>query len=96
MGLCQLEYTLLMNEIIWGSVMVSTTLNIVQPAEQANNHSGTFAASTSAGHTASQTTAPANAVSCRCNSMPMLGNITLLYRTNNLSASPVVALAIIA
>ena len=44
--------------------MSSTTANIVQPAEQANNHSGTFAASTSAGHTAghtaSQTTTPAN------------------------------------
>ena len=44
--------------------MSSTTANIVQPAEQANNRSGTFAASTSAGHTAghtaSQTTTPAN------------------------------------
>ena len=40
--------------------MLSTTPNIVQPAEEANNRAGTFAASTSTGQTASQTTTPAN------------------------------------
>ena len=40
--------------------MLSTTPNIMQPAEEANNRAGTFAASTSTGQTASQTTTPAN------------------------------------
>ena len=40
--------------------MLSNTPNIMQPAEEANNRAGTFAASTSTGQTASQTTTPAN------------------------------------